>query len=46
MRTRGAWTILLSWILLPVPDGPVMSVGFVFLDSKLIIEEYRIVSIV
>lgn len=38
--------ILLSWILFPVPEGPVINVGRVFVANRLMIEEYLIVSIV
>lgn len=46
MRTSGAWVIRLNCILFPVPDGPVMRVGRVLFDNRLMIEEYLIVSIV
>ena len=39
VRTRGACVILLSWILLPVPEGPVTRMGLVFLERRLMIEE-------
>ena len=42
----GAWFIRLNWILFPVPEGPVIRTGLNAPDSRLIIEEYRIVSIV
>lgn len=46
MRTSGACVILLNCMLFPVPEGPVMSVGRVFLDKRFMIEEYLTVSIV
>ena len=46
VNTSGEWVILDKWMLLPVPDGPVIKIGFVLVAKSEIIDEYRIVSMV